>query len=166
MLKEIENRQSIRKYLDKPVEEEKLMEILKAAMNAPTAMNRQSWRFIVITNREDLNSIQEMQKYTGMMKTAPCAILVCGDRTSTTHEEFLYFDASAAIENILIEAVHQGLGSCWCAVAPMKEAIEGFTKRFHLPEHYLPISIVALGYADEEKPLVDRFDINKISYWK
>ena len=55
MLKELYERQSIRKYLDKPVEEEKIMELLRAAMNAPTARNTQSWRFMVIENREALD---------------------------------------------------------------------------------------------------------------
>lgn len=164
MLKEIENRQSIRRYLDKPVEEEKILEVLKAAMNAPTAMNKQSWRFLVITNREVLNGITEIQKYAQMMKTAPCAILVSGDRTATPYEEFLFNDASAAVENMLIEAVHQGLGTCWCAVAPLKDSVEGFKNRFNLPESYLPIAIVALGYSDENRPLIDRFDENKITY--
>ena len=57
MLKEIEQRQSIRKYLNKPVEPEKILELLKAAMNAPTARNTQEWKFKVITNSQALNDM-------------------------------------------------------------------------------------------------------------
>ncbi len=64
MLKEIEQRQSIRKYLNKPVEPEKILELLKAAMNAPTARNTQEWKFKVITNSQALNDMTKLSPYT------------------------------------------------------------------------------------------------------
>ncbi|MCH4285363.1 MULTISPECIES: nitroreductase family protein [Bacillota] len=166
MLKELYERQSIRKYLDKPVEEEKIMELLRAAMNAPTARNTQSWRFMVIENREALDHMQTLSPYTGMMKTAPCAIMVLGDKRDIEPEEYLYVNAAAAIENMLIEAVHQGLGTCWCAIGPRTERIENFRNYFHIEDHLIPIGVVAVGYGDEVKPKVDRFDPEKISYYK
>lgn len=118
MLTEIWTRQSIRRYEDRTVEKEKLEELLRAAMHAPTARNTQSWRFMVIRNRKALDEMTTLQPYTGMMKTAPCAILVMGDQKATDLDEYLYCDCSAAIQNILIEARHQGLSTCWCAVGP------------------------------------------------
>lgn len=164
MLKEIYHRQSIRKYKAKPVEQEKVEELLKAAMQAPTARNNQTWRFLVITNRQLLDEMTELQPYTGMMKTAPCAVLVMGDKEACADEGYLYLDGAAAIENMLIEAVHQGLGTCWCGIWPKKERVEGFRKKFSLPSKSIPIGIVAVGYADEEKPVQDRFDVAKIQY--
>lgn len=76
MLKELYDRQSIRHFTTQKVEEEKIEKLLRAAMNAPTARNRQDWRFLVIRNKEALNTMQELQPYTGMMKEAACAILV------------------------------------------------------------------------------------------
>ena len=114
-------------------------EMLRAAMNAPTARNTQSWRFLVITNRETLNHMTELQPYTGMMKEAYCAILVMGDRNVNPIDEYLYVDAAAAIENMLIEGVHQGLGTCWCAVGPSKERISKFKEYFHLEDHLLSL---------------------------
>ena len=76
MLKEIKKRQSIRKYKDTAVEKEKITEILKAAMNAPTARNSQEWEFKVITNRTALNNMVNLSCYMAMMQEAPCAILV------------------------------------------------------------------------------------------
>lgn len=73
----------------------------------------------------------ELQPYTGMMKEAYCAILVMGDRNANPVDEYLYVDAAAAIENMLIEGVHQGLGTCWCAVGPSKERISKFKEYFH-----------------------------------
>ena len=165
MLKEIHQRQSIRKYQKKEIEPKKLQEVLKAAMNAPTARNAQSWRFMVITNREALNSMSNLQPYTNMMKTAPCAIMVLGDRNASQPDEYLYCDCSAAIENMCIEAVNQGLGTCWCAIGPSPERIQNFKEYYHIEEHLLPIAVVAIGYPDETKPLADRFDEKKISYF-
>ena len=126
MLEELFNRVSIRHYQNREVEQAKLEEMLRAAMNAPTARNTQSWRFLVIKNRETLNHMTELQPYTGMMKEAYCAILVMGGRNANPVDEYLYVDAAAAIENMLIEGVHQGLGTCWCAVGPSKERISKF----------------------------------------
>lgn len=166
MLQEIWTRQSIRRYQDKAVEPEKLEEILKAAMHAPTARNTQSWRFMVIQSRKALDDMITLQPYTGMMKTAPCAILVMGDRTANEQDEYLYCDGSAAIQTMLIEARHQGLSTCWCAVGPRPERIENFRKYYHIADHLLPIGVVALGYGDEEKAIMDRYDPAKVTYWK
>ena len=89
MLTEIWTRQSIRRYEDRTVEKEKLEELLRAAMHAPTARNTQSWRFMVIRNRKALDEMTTLQPYTGMMKTAPCAILVMGDQKATDLDEYL-----------------------------------------------------------------------------
>lgn len=166
MLEELYRRQSIRRYLQKQVEDTKMKELLKAAMQAPSARNTQSTRFIVITNREALDHMIELQPYTGMMKSAPCAIMVLGDRRAIQPEEYLYVNASAAIENILIEAVHQGLATCWCAIGPLQERIDLFRNYYRLDENLVPIAVIAVGYGDEKKEPVDRFDETKITYFK
>ena len=145
MLKEIEQRQSIRKYLNKPVEPEKILELLKAAMNAPTARNTQEWKFKVITNSQALNDMTKLSPYTTMMKEAPCAILVIAD---------------------LNKAVNQGLGCCWCGIAPVSERVEGFKNYYNLADNEYPVGVVAVGYSNETKPLIDRFDSKNISYFK
>lgn len=166
MLKEIKNRQSVRKYASTPVEHEKIEELLRAAMQAPTARNQQTWRFMVITNREALDTMIDIQPYTGLMKTAPCAILIMGDQEATLKTGYEYLDGAAAIENILIEAVHQGLGTCWCGIWPAEERVVSFQKKFDLPTTFVPIGIVAVGYATEEREFIDRFDPTKIQYFK
>lgn len=165
MLEELWTRQSIRKYKPRKVEAEKLEEVLRAAMHAPTARNSQCWHFLVIRNRKALDEMTSLQPYTGMMKTAPCAILVMGDKSVCEQEEYIYCDCSAAIENILIEARHQGLSTCWCAVAPKQERIDNFRRYYQLPEQLLPIGVVAIGYGCEEKEIQDRFDPKKIQYF-
>ncbi|MGX8850907.1 nitroreductase family protein [Amedibacillus sp. YH-ame10] len=166
MLKEIYERQSIRKYSKQEVEEEKLLEVLRAGMNAPTARNAQSWRFMVVHNRKALQDMVDLQPYMAFMKDAPCAILVMGDIQTTTDQGYLYLDGAAAIQNMLIEAVHQGLSTCWCGIAPLQDRIKLFQEYYKLEENLVPIALVAIGYGDETKEKVDRFDPQKISYFK
>lgn len=166
MLKELFERRSIRRYTDRPIPEEVLTELLRAAMNAPSAHNTQSWRFLVITDRSTLDDIPSLQPYTGMMKKAQAAIMVMGDRTAEPQEGYLYVNCAAAIENLLVEAVHQGVGACWCAIAPKPERIEGFSRYFRLDDTLLPVGIVALGWPAEERPRTDQYDPEKVSSWK
>lgn len=166
MLKELFERRSIRRYTDRPIPEEVLTELLRAAMNAPSAHNTQSWRFLVITDRSTLDDIPSLQPYTGMMKKAQAAIMVMGDRTAEPQEGYLYVNCAAAIENLLVEAVHQGVGACWCAIAPKPERIEGFSRYFRLDDTLLPVGIVALGWPAEERPRTDQYAPEKVSFWK
>lgn len=166
MLKEIEERQSIRKYLNRPVEHEKIIELLKAAMNAPSARNTQEWKFKVITNRQALDDMITLSPYTAMMKEAPCAILVMADLNKAINIEYALINCAAAIENMLLEALNQGLSTCWCGIAPVKERIVGFKEYYHLADDEYPVGVVALGYGNESKTLIDRFDSSKISYYK
>ena len=166
MLEEIVKRRSIRKFTDQGVEEDKIEDLLRAAMSAPTARNTQSWRFLVVKNREALNSMVELQPYTGMMKTASCAIIVMGDREASQPDEYLYVDAAAAIENMLLEAVHLNLGTCWCAIGPRAERIKNFRDYYSIDERYIPIAAVAVGYPDEVKELQNRYDPKKVTWYR
>lgn len=166
MLEEIKKRRSIRKFTDQKVEEEKIEDMLKAAMSAPTARNTQSWRFLVVTNREALDTMTNLQPYTGMMKTAFCAIIVMGDREASQPDEYLYVDSAAAIENMLLEAVHLGLGTCWCAIGPRPERIKNFRDYYHISEQYVPIAAVAVGYPAETKEEQDRYDQAKVTWYR
>ena len=69
------HRVSIRKYQDKPVEKEKIIAILRAAMQAPSAGNQQPWEFYVITDKKRLEALSEVHPYSGMVKDAPMAIV-------------------------------------------------------------------------------------------
>ncbi|MCO5384171.1 MAG: nitroreductase family protein [Methanosarcina barkeri] len=84
-LEAIHTRRSIRKYTDRPVSQELVTELLRAAMSAPSAVNSQPWVFIVIDDRKLLEEIPTFSPYAGMCREASLAILICGD---TTQEKF------------------------------------------------------------------------------
>ncbi len=166
MLKEIYERQSIRKYKDVKVDEEVINEILRAGMNAPTARNLQTWKYIVVENKEVLNEISTFTPSMSMMKEATFAIIVLGDRKLDDNDIYLYVNASASIENMLIEGVNQGLGSCWCAIGPNEDRVEAFRNYFKIEDDLVPVACVSFGVSNETKEKVDRYDENKVAWIK
>jgi len=157
-------RRSIRKFTSRKIEKPLLEEIIKAGMYAPSAVNKQPWHFLVIDDHEAFSKIIEIHPNAYMLKTASHAILVCGDLHKQHADGFWLTDCGAATQNILLEAKSQGIGSCWIGMFPRKERMAVVKKLFQLPEHIEPFSLIALGYADEEKDTPDRFDPTKIFY--
>nr|NQU92686.1 nitroreductase family protein [Bacteroidota bacterium] len=112
------NRRSIRKYITKPVEPEKTDQLLEAAMYAPSARNYRPWHFIVVDERKKLDDLSELHPYAKMLKEAPLAIVVCGDKSIEKEEGYLAINCSAATQNILLSAFDLGLGSVWLGLYP------------------------------------------------
>lgn len=160
------NRRSIRGFAKTPVEQEKIQEMIKSAMYAPSARNTQSWQFIVITDRHLLDGLMRAHPYAAMLAEAPLAILVCGDKKAEPNEGYLNTNCSAATQNLLLAAYALGIGSVWLGVYPRQERIQGIIKVIKLPEYILPISLIALGYPAENKPIPERFSVEKIHYDK
>lgn len=117
-LKAILTRRSIRKYSDKNIPEEYYEILLKAAMHAPTARNKQPWHFIIISDRNILHKLSEVNTSWQMLDEAANAIVVCGDRNLEDAESFIIQDCAAATQNILLSAHELGLGTVWLGVHP------------------------------------------------
>jgi len=166
MLETIMTRRSIRKYKDKAVEAEKIDIMLRAAMAAPSAVNKQPWHFIVCDDRALLEEMSTLQPYAKMLAKAPLAIVVCGDTNLHNGPNYYMLDCSNAAENILLAAHELGLGACWVAASPREERIEAFSKTFKLPENIMPLCAIAIGYPDEERKPEDRFKPERIHYNK
>jgi len=166
-MKEIFNRRSIRKFQDKPVEKEKIERLLRAAMQAPSAGNQQPWEFIVVEEKETLNKLSEMTIYSKPAKEAPLAFILLADTSNLRHQSFWQQDLSAALENILIEAVYLELGTVWMGVATNEAAEKFLIDMYQLPDYIKPFALVAIGYPDEqENVFVDRYKPDKVHYEK
>ena len=161
-LEAIFTRRSIRRYKTVSVPQEDIQQILKAAMYAPTANNTQSCQFIVIDNRPLLDALSAAHPYARMLKEAPLAILVCGDRSLEKEDFYLSINGSAATQNILLAARALGLGSVWMGVYGRAVRMQRIADLFNLPDQIIPISLVAIGYANEERVSEDRFNKSKI----
>jgi nitroreductase len=162
------SRRSVRSFLEKAVEQEKIERILRAGMEAPSAHNRRPWEFIVITDAESRKAIAEMSPYAKMVQTAPAVIGVCINLTlgAPEHEKDQFWgqDLSAATENILLQITEEGLGGVWLGWYPNEERVEAFAKRFAFPPHIRPFSLIALGYPAKSVPGKDRYDPALVHY--
>ena len=143
-------RRSIRSYLDKPVEEDKIKVLLQAAMAAPSACNTQPWEIIVTQEKQALAEIREalpMARYN-----APCAITVCGNTDLCRNTKQMWVqDCSAAMQNILLAATALGLGSLWVGVYGVEPFVRKVADVMNLPDHVVPLGIAYIGYAAEAK---------------
>ncbi|WP_010260604.1 nitroreductase family protein [Treponema primitia] len=163
-------RRSVRSYLPKPVESDKIERLLRAGMEAPSAHNRRPWEFLVITDKADRQAIADMSPYAKMMPSAAAAIAVCANLDlgggGDLEDTWWVQDLAAATENILLQIVEEGLGGVWLGWYPDKNRVGAFSQRFGLPGNIVPFAVIALGYPDPEKvpEKKDRFDPRRVYY--
>jgi nitroreductase len=160
-MNEIFHRTSIRKYLDKEVENEKLQLLLKAAMAAPSAKNQQPWEFYIVTDKSVIAELSGTSPYASFTKDAAAMIVPCF-RVNCSVPEYAQIDLSIATENILLEADSLGLGACWIGTAPQEERMTAVEKVLSIPPELRAFAIVSIGYPAEEKKQQDRFDVNRV----
>ena len=163
----IMTRASVRSYTDKKVEREKIETLVRAAMAAPTAMNKQPWHFIVVTDEQVLGQIAELTPNAAMAVSAPLAIVVCGDldkAAKDVNKDFWIQDVSAATENILLAAHGLGLGAVWTGTWPRVERCEKIAKLLNLPETMIAFATVVIGYPDGEQHAKDKYLEENVSY--
>ena len=157
------NRRSIRKFKTDSVKDEYIDILLKAAMAAPSACNKQPWEFYVVKDKEKLEMVKSSGRYTNM--NAPIAIVVCGNQErclSKKDNDFFIQDCSSAITHILLCATSMGLGTLWCGAYPMNSVVKKLRTALDLDEIIIPLGIVYIGYADEEKEQRTQFNENYI----
>lgn len=167
VLDNIATRVSVRSYLDKPVEETKIEQLLRAGMAAPSAMNKQPWHFVVVTDKQQLAALAKANPYAGMAAKAPLAIVVCGDMSKAltgNAREFWVQDCSAASENILLAANAMGLGAVWTGTYPSEERVKAVSKVLQLPKKLIPLNTIVIGYPDGTNTPKDKWKPTNVSY--
>lgn len=157
-------RRSIRAYTEQPVTEATIELLLKAAMAAPSASNKQPWKFVVITERIQLDKLAEVCPYGKMLTQAPLAIAVCGDMQADQDSGYWVQDCSAATQNILLAAHASGLGAVWLGVYPRPKRVADVARLLDLPTGIIPLGLLSIGYPAEVKPPSERFDLSKVHY--
>ncbi len=159
-------RRSIRRYTNKMVTDEQLDILLKAAMYAPSAVNKQPWHFVVFRSKKLMEEIVQVHKNAWMLNDASVAILVCFDEKLQHDTGYGPIDCSAASQNILLSAHALGLGACWIGIYPRDNRVEALHQIFNLPGHIQPFSVIAIGYSNEQKPFPERYRKDRIHYEK
>ena len=156
-------RHSVRQYAYKPVEDKKIETLLKAAMAAPTAGNQREWEFVVITDPEVKKQVAAASPYAGCAAKAGVLIVPVGDQATCRFPDCFDADMSAAMENILLEAVHLDLGGVWLAIAPFQDRIANAQKALGLPDNVIPYAIASIGYPAVPKAEDGRsYDFSKV----
>ncbi len=166
-IKNIMARTSVRKYTDQPVSKADIETMLRAGMAAPTAVNKQPWHFVVVTNREQLNALATANRGTGMAAKAPLAIIVCGDMQKTLSgvgQGFWVQDCSAATENILLAANALGLGAVWTGLYPNEERAKAVRDVVKAPENIVPLCTIVIGHPAENPAPKDKWKPENVSY--
>ena len=159
-------RRSIRRYTNEKITDDDIETILKAAMYAPSAVNKQPWHFVVFRDKQVMQKIIEVHPNSRMLLDADAAILVCWDELLQHDEGYGPVDCSAATQNILLAAHALGLGAVWVGIYPRTPRVEALHKIFELPDHVKPFSVISIGHPDEQKSFPDRFDSKKIHFEK
>ena len=156
----IANRKSVRSYTEQKLSEDQIETLLRAAMAAPSGMNVQPWRFVVITDQEVKDALQgEARGPRKMYSEAAAIFVVCGETRFADREGQLRengnwtADCAAATENLLLAAEAIGLGAVWTACYPYEERMSRAVEVLGIPEGITPYSVVPVGYpAGDETP--------------
>ena len=155
-------RRSIRSYQNKLMEPEKLELILEAARLAPSADNRQEWRFIVVRNQDTREKLMKAALNQGFIAEAPVVIAACAETDFYVMPcgQLSYpIDVAIAIEHMILKAVEEGLGTCW---------IGGFNENkvkeiLNIPDYIKVVELLALGYQKDIPPASPRKKLEEIT---
>lgn len=165
----ITSRRSIRKFISKPVEDEKVLKIIDAGHWAPSAGNLQEWQFIVVRDQNKKLQLSEAALGQYWLTQASVIIVVCTKDEKVTriygHEgkkRFVYYDAATAAQNMLLTASSLGLGACF--VGSFDYAAVG--RILKIPEDLTIHALVVLGYPAEKPNAPHRLGIETMTYFE
>ncbi len=158
-LQVIMRRRSIRKFTGEPVPKEKIITALKAAMAAPSGMNRQPWSFLVVTKKETIAELCRAHSHAGFGVDAGAVILPFGVKEG---QKWFDQDMAAATENLLIALANLGLGATWCGMDEDRQ--HGIRPLVGLPDDQFVFALIPVGIPAEEKPARTQYDENRV-HW-
>lgn len=161
-MKEIFSRRSIREYTSIEISNIDLHKILKAGMNAPTARNLKPFEFIIAKDKEILKQLSYTKKNSYFVRNSNVTIVVIGNESS----EFWQQDLGAVTQNILLEATHLNIGSCWIGIAPNTQYEDYVKKILNVPNDKRIFCMISLGYSGEVKVDNNFYDEDKVHYDK
>lgn len=165
VLDAISTRTSIRAYQDRPVGADTVELLLRAAMSAPSARNRQPWAFIVVDDKDLLRQLADSLPYAQSAAAAPMAVVVCGVLTESqgaTNAGWWVQDAAAASENLLLAAHAVGLGAVWTGVYSYEDRVRAVRNVLGLPRHVVPLNVIPIGYPAENPAPKQKWDPAKV----
>ena len=174
----IMKRKSVRSYTGEKLSQEQIETLLKAAMAAPTGMNAQPWRFVVLTDPAVIADVFANER-GDMYKQAGAVFIVCGQTTVSQRprgqenaepqevpNQFWYEDCGASTENLLLAAEAMGLGAVWIGCYPIQAKIDNLVSKLGIPENVMPYAIVPVGYPAGNDQPQDKWKPENVHYNK
>ena len=173
----IMSRKSVRSYTEEPVSDAQIQTILKAAMAAPSGMNVQPWRFVVVKDQVVKDALCK-DSFNKMIGQAPVVIVVCGETTVLRRPRGAAEDAepvamdngnwtadcAAATENLLLAVEALDLGAVWTACYPYEDRMKPTREALNLPEGITPYCIVPIGHPAAQEAPKDKWKEENIHY--
>ena len=166
-IKNIMTRVSVREFTGEKISQEQLDTLLRAAMAAPSAINKQPWAFIVVTDEAKIAALGEALPYSRCSNKPAVAIIPCGDLSKAIEGEMGAFwinDVSAATENLLLAAHAMGLGAVWTGLHPDMNRAKMVQDMLGLPGHIIPLCVVPVGVPAEQQEVKDKYKPENIHY--
>lgn len=166
-IKNIMTRVSVREFTGEKISEAQVDTLLRAAMAAPSAINKQPWAFIVVTDKALIAKLGEALPYSRCSNHPAVAFIPCGDLSKAIEGEMGAFwinDVSAATENLLLAAHAMGLGAVWTGLHPDMKRATMVQQMLGLPEHIIPLCVVPVGVPAEQPEIKDKYNPANIHY--
>jgi nitroreductase len=158
-------RKSIRSFAPKGLADEDIETLIQSAIRAPSAGNMQPWAFVAIRDRDVKEALVEAAHGQSFIATAPLVIVVCADpaRTAPRYGErgttlYCLQDTAAAVENIILTATHNGLGTCW--IGAFDEGMAAAA--LGIPMGIKPVAILPIGYPNQDPPSRPRRPVSEV----
>ena len=165
VLKAIRSRQSIRVYDSREVEEDKLLRVLDAGRLSPSAGNRQERRFIVIRDANTRKLLCEAASNQKFVAEAPVVIAACSvenEYVMACGQLAYSIDTAIAVDHMTLQAVEEGLGTCWIGAFDEKKVKE----ILHIPDDIRVVSLLPLGYPSAIPQLRGRISLDEVVMWE
>ncbi|WP_295114380.1 nitroreductase family protein [uncultured Methanobrevibacter sp.] len=157
-------RHSVRRFTDEKVTDEKIENLLKAGMQAPSACNAQPWEFVVVSKKEDKEAISNMHQFATPARYASHLIITLGNLNESKVHGMIEQDLGACNENILLQATHEGLGAVWLGFHPIEDRVLKLKKFLNIPDYCIPFSVICVGYPQSEGKVKLRYDESKVHF--
>jgi len=160
ILEGIFTRRSIRQYTDQTVERDHLIEIINAGTWAPSGLNNQPWRFVIVCNKEVRFEMARLTKYRKIIEGAPACIAVFVDKEAMYNDVKDHQAMGACIQNMLLAAHALGLGAVW--LGEILKNSDSVRSLLGLPEHMWLMAVVAIGHPAIKRNISARKDISEV----
>lgn len=173
VMENILNRKSVRSYTSQPIGRDTIQNILRAAMAAPSGMDKRPWSFVILNDKTDFDNIFAKNMNLRKFKEAAVVIVVCADTTMPKRDNYegdrvpnriWRDDMGACTENLLLAVEAYGLGAVWTACYPYQDRMSSVKAALQLPAEVVPYCIIPIGHHDGTAEPKEKWDEYRIHY--